>query len=217
MKNQDPHIESLLKQFMQGETTLEQEQELGKFFANSTSIPKEWEAFKVMFAYFNAGMPVEKEMPKHNISRHIWVLVSAAAVVTIMIMIAPHLLHTPNTEKATTTHLITVENNNKTTPDSIIKSKQHKESPFLAKDDLEAKKVKPHNTTKQHFAADSIEIELERGEMEQAQQELMADRFIIEQEREEALSEQYITRAQIQQAQQAMRNENPQFIQVVFK
>ena len=57
MKNHETHIETLLELFMQGETSLEQEQELSEFFANSTSIPEEWEAFKGMFAYFDAGMP----------------------------------------------------------------------------------------------------------------------------------------------------------------
>ena len=62
-----------------------------------------------------------------------------------------------------------------------------------------------------------MEIEREQGEMELAQQELMADKLIIEQERQEILSEQYAGRVQAYQAQQAIANENPQFIQVVFK
>jgi len=60
-------------------------------------------------------------------------------------------------------------------------------------------------------------MEREQGEMEQAQQELMADKYIIEQERQEILEEQYSGRVQAYQARQAFNNENPQFIQVVFK
>ena len=62
-----------------------------------------------------------------------------------------------------------------------------------------------------------MEMEREQGEIEQAQQELLADKFMIEQERQEILEEQYVGRAQAYQAQQAIANENPQFIQVVFK
>ena len=62
-----------------------------------------------------------------------------------------------------------------------------------------------------------MESNREQGEMELAQQELMADKLIIEQERQEILSEQYAGRVQAYQAQQAIANENPQFIQVVFK
>ena len=60
-------------------------------------------------------------------------------------------------------------------------------------------------------------MEREQGEIELAQQELMADRFIIEQERQEILEEQYAGRVQAHRVQQAFTNENPQFIQVVFK
>ena len=45
----------------------------------------------------------------------------------------------------------------------------------------------------------------------------MADKYIVEQERQEILNEQYNSRSQAYQAQLAVQNENPQFIQVVFK
>ena len=85
------------------------------------------------------------------------------------------------------------------------------------KEDSSVKKQKHRNVSSPKAHLDPVEIEREQGEMELAQQELMADKLIIEQERQEILSEQYAGRVQAYQAQQAIANENPQFIQVVFK
>lgn len=85
------------------------------------------------------------------------------------------------------------------------------------KEDSSVKKQKHGNVSLPKAHLDPMEIEREQGEMELAQQELMADKLIIEQERQEILSEQYAGRVQAYQAQQAIANENPQFIQVVFK
>lgn len=215
MKNHDPNIESLIDLFMQSETSLEQEQELSKFFADSSSIPEEWEAYKEMFAYFDAGMPVEAKH-KHKITRHIWLIGAAAAIAALVILVAPHWHHSPTNKQTSTPQAITVENVNKTVIDTIIKTEQPQVSPIIAKHERKAIKTKVHiNNTPSTI--DSIEIEREKGEVEQAQQELLADKFIVEQERQAILNEQYITRTQAYQAQQALQSENPQFIQVVFK
>lgn len=215
MKNHDPHIQSLIALFMEGETTIEQEHELSEYFVNSTSIPKEWEAYREMFAFFDAGMPVQEEKPKHNILKPLWTL-AAAAVVAIAIMVVPQLYRTRTNNKTTVTQNITADNTNVTTTDTTAKTAQPLTSTILAKQERETNKTKAHKVT-HHSLPDSLEIEREKGEVEQAQQELMADIFIIEQERQEALKEQYITRAQTLQTQQAVQNENPQLIQVVFK
>ena len=217
MKNHDPHIESLLELFMQGETSLEQEQELINFFVNSASIPEEWETFREMFAYFDTGMPIMKEKPKHNIARPVWALLAAAAIATIAIMVAPPFQRTSQKVSITTPQPIIAEKKNKTNTVTVVNTEQPEISPLLAIEKQETKKEKKTVTARQHIALDSIEIEREQGEVEQTQQELMADKFIIEQERQEALNEQYITRAQAYQAQLAAQNENPQLIQVVFK
>ncbi len=219
MKNHDPHIESLLEQFMQGDTTLEQEQELSKYFSCSTPIPEDWEAYRVMFAYFDAAMPITEQKPKRNTGRALWTLLAAAAVAAIAIMVAPLFQRTSSVDKTTTPQPITAVNKNVTIPDTAARPMPPETSHLLVKQEQKSTKKKPHATS--HHATistlDSIEREREQGEVEQAQQELMADKFIIEQERQEALHEQYITRAQAHQAQQAAINENPQFIQVVFK
>ena len=227
MKNHETHIETLLELFMQGETSLEQEQELSEFFANSTSIPEEWEAFREMFAYFDAGMPIKAEKQKRNIARPVWALLAAAAVAAIAIMVAPHLRHNHITEQTTTPQPITEDNKNIIVQDTGIGNRESEiaishshpsplTSHFIAKQERKSNKEKPH-IIKHHATLDSLEIEREKGEVEQTQQELMADKFIVEQERQEIINEQYNSRAQAYQAQLAVQNENPQFIQVVFK
>ncbi len=217
MRNHDPHIESLLEKFMQGETSLEQERELNEYFANSTSIPKEWEVYREMFAYFDAGMPIEVEKRKHHIARPLWAL-AAAAIATIAIIVAQHLERSNSNDKTNIIKPITAENENanSTLPDTIIIQEQAQPSHIVAIQECKSIKERPH-TSSLHATIDSMEIEREQGEVEQAQQELMADKLIIEQERQEALNEQYLTRTQAHQAQLAVQNESPQFTQVVFK
>ena len=220
MKN-DKYIESLLDKFFQGETTIEQERELSKYFANSKSVPEKWRAYKEMFAYFDAGMPVEVDRKqKHTITRPVWVLLATAAAVTLLFMVAPHLYQNSEQYKSVKKPALTVAKRltEKTAPvDSTCYETTTQITPIIAKQ--ESKRIKNVNkaVAKPRISLDSVEIEREKGKMEQAQQELMADMFVIEQEREEIKMEQDYSRAKTYQAQRQFNNENPQFIQVVFK
>lgn len=217
MKNHDPHIEFLLELFMQGETSLEQERELSRYFANSNSIPEQWKAFRDMFAYFDAGMPIKEEKPKRNVVSPLWAMLAAAAIAAITLMVAPLLHHTPTTKPTTAQPHIAVKNNDNTQPaDTIVNPQQLASSHLVAKQEHKPTIDKPQ-VANRHSTLDSVDIEREQGEVEQAQQELMADMFIIEQERQDIINEQHNSRAQTYQAQQAAQNETPQFIQVVFK
>ena len=227
MNNDEKHIESLLNLFMQGETTLEQERELRRFFASTHEIPQEWEPYRVMMAYFDDGMPIATEpIPRRNIARPVWAVIAAAAVAAI-IMVVPNLMRVPE-EKAPTIvqPVITadVDTVNKSEPQAVAPPKPiiaQVEKPIThkspAKPTNAQNKQKPRSITSHKAPFDAVEMEREQGEIEQAQQELLADKFMIEQERQEILEEQYAGRAQAYQAQQAIANENPQFIQVVFK
>ena len=227
MNNNEKHIESLLNLFMQGETTLEQERELRQFFALSHEIPKEWEPYKEMMAYFDDGMPIATgPIPRRNISHPVWLSIAAAAVAAITIMVVPNFKRTPQTEvPIIQSPSITAVIDSVNVHDTIVTPVVAAPKPIVAKvekranikEEASVKKQKPNDTssTKRHF--DPIEMEREQGEIELAQQELMADKFMIEQERQEILEEQYKGRAQAYQARQAIANENPQFIQVVFK
>lgn len=222
MNNDEKHIESLLYLFMQGETTLEQEQELKHYFSGSHAIPEEWESYREMMAYFDAGMPIETESNfKPKVARHVWTLAAAAAVAAIIIMVVPHLSRSPKATQAITSDDNTAKTHRAidSTSSSPIIAKAEKMDITLNPPEPAAHKIKQkHKNAASHIAPlNAIEMEREQGEMEQAQQELMADKYIIEQERQEILDEQYSGRAQAYQAQQAFNNENPQFIPVVFK
>lgn len=62
MKTDKKHIGELLEKFMSGETTIDEESILGEYFRTSKDIPAEWEAYRMMFAWFDDGMKKEPEL-----------------------------------------------------------------------------------------------------------------------------------------------------------
>ncbi len=57
-------IDELLERFMQGETSLDEEQLLADYFRSADNIPPRWEPYRTMFRYFDEGMPLE--LPHEN-------------------------------------------------------------------------------------------------------------------------------------------------------
>ena len=55
MKDEKQHIATLLNRFLEGESTLAEEEQLVQYFATH-SVDREWEPYKQMFAYFDSGM-----------------------------------------------------------------------------------------------------------------------------------------------------------------
>ena len=55
MKDEKRHIATLLNRFLDGESTLAEEEQLAQYFATH-SVDREWEPYKQMFAYFDSGM-----------------------------------------------------------------------------------------------------------------------------------------------------------------
>lgn len=50
------YIARLLDRFLQGDSTLEEEQILADYFRSAIDLPAEWENFRTMFRYFEQGM-----------------------------------------------------------------------------------------------------------------------------------------------------------------
>ena len=50
------YIARLLDRFLQGDSTLEEEQILANYFRSAADLPAEWEDFRTMFRYFDQGM-----------------------------------------------------------------------------------------------------------------------------------------------------------------
>ena len=81
-------IEALLHKFMEGLTSIEEEEALGAYFRSEENIPQEWEAYKKMFSYFDDGMPnrVSEEIivPKQKKDR-LWMKIAATVVLVVSV------------------------------------------------------------------------------------------------------------------------------------
>lgn len=100
MKEHD--IKILIEKFMDGNTSVDEEHDLQKYFCETDNIPAEFEPFAAMFRYFAGGMPEkagllketdgEKKCRKTSIKRYIgWAIGAAAAAVAAIIMFTlPH-------------------------------------------------------------------------------------------------------------------------------
>ena len=81
------YIEQLLNRFLKGESSLEEEEILARYFATHT-VDSEWEPYKLMFAYFESGMSVDDApgAASTNIVRVNWrKMMGIAASVAIML------------------------------------------------------------------------------------------------------------------------------------
>lgn len=84
-------IQQLLDRYLDGLTSLEEEDRLADYF-RSHDVPEAWQAYKEMFAYFDAGMPTdnveERKRPQHHRTVALWtgLSVAAAAALTFFIL-----------------------------------------------------------------------------------------------------------------------------------
>ena len=84
MKYEEAHIEDMLRRFMKGETTLEEERRLADYFASVPSVPHRWRAFAVLFTGIDGGA-LESAGPAQPVEkpgrRHVWLKVAGVAAV----------------------------------------------------------------------------------------------------------------------------------------
>ena len=81
------YIEQLLNRFLEGESTIAEEEILARYFATHT-VDSEWEPYKQMFAYFESGMSADDApgAASTNIVRVNWLkMMGIAASVAIML------------------------------------------------------------------------------------------------------------------------------------
>ena len=92
MNNEKEHISNLLERFMNGESTLAEEELLSRYFATH-EVDAEWVPYKQMFAYFDSGMadaakptPASdaEQAPQRKVVRFRWLRVAAAAAVALL-------------------------------------------------------------------------------------------------------------------------------------
>lgn len=232
METTHAHISQLIERFMEGQSTLTEEQELAQYFATH-EVSDEWKPLKDMFAYFDAGMPIEEPGASVKVPiakrRWWWRAAAAAAVLLVSATIAFFITsRQPSTQEmpqyASNTPKSNPSQSTDTTRTTLPHAEpvkelvaEHKATKQENKGQLTKPKTPSHDDTQRK--QDSIEITRKQGEMELAQQELLADRIIMEQEREQMRREQMETRARLASTREAMNyyNNPPQATMVVFK
>lgn len=96
-------IEYLLKRYLDGETTNEEEQQLRQYFATLQIIPPEWKAYKALFGWEDrlqqsaisanaASAPIARK-------RRLFIAASIAALIVIGVGFTAPLLHSSHVEQ----------------------------------------------------------------------------------------------------------------------
>lgn len=79
------YIADLIDRFMAGATSLEEEQVLHDYLLAADDLPQEWEAYRQMFEYFDAGMETPRPRPRRR-ERRWWM--AAASLLLLVGMVA---------------------------------------------------------------------------------------------------------------------------------
>lgn len=100
--NGEKNIRLLIGRFMQGLTSIEEEERIRQWFAVHTDVSDDLKPYQQMFAYFDKGMPTDEQMSEdkqmsveeeirkplrnHSRLRPLWCLLAAAAAVALLIV-----------------------------------------------------------------------------------------------------------------------------------
>lgn len=100
--NGEKNIRLLIGRFMQGLTSIEEEERIRQRFAVHTDVSDDLKPYQQMFAYFDKGMPTDEQMSEdkqmsveeeirkplrnHSRLRPLWCLLAAAAAVALLIV-----------------------------------------------------------------------------------------------------------------------------------
>lgn len=106
--NGEKNIRLLIGKFMQGLTSIEEEERISQWFAAHADVSDDLKPYQQMFAYFDKGMPIDEQMPidkgmsedkqipveeeirkplrNHSRLRTLWCLLAAAAAVALLVV-----------------------------------------------------------------------------------------------------------------------------------
>lgn len=164
------HIGRLLDKFMAGTSTLEEEDILSQYFAQS-QIPAEWEEYRLMFAEFEAMKPAEK--PKRRWMG--WGVAAAAVVAGVLYLAIPSDRGGQDIEEPLMVQTDTITTTPQAKPDTTSLQKEEEQPEQTKK--LRLRKPKPTMTDYDKAYALMAEAEREKRnvelELEQAQQEVL--------------------------------------------
>lgn len=167
-------IQSLLDKYMEGTTTLEEEDILHQYFTRS-DVPAEWEDYRMLFAEIDSMRPTEKPQSRW------WPWSIAAAVVAALVVFVATQLPIENriepvvTAQVTEKDSVTIPKAVEARPDSTPMPKPQQQAPSSTKRRLR----KPQPTMTDYDKAYALMAEAAKEqqqaaqEMEQAQQEIL--------------------------------------------
>lgn len=190
--NNRENISRMLERFMAGDSTLDEEQMLSRYFATH-EVDEHWKPYQQMFAHFDAGMPTGSDASTDTVARHRrrrWLLWTAAAATAALLLTVGwrmfNTVHVSVDPQPDTTLTAVID----TPPQPQAESPASTEAistPVMAESPPIAATTPRKSAAKQHLAAheprgDSLEITHTQAELEVAEQEVIADRILLEQE-----------------------------------
>ena len=97
MNEKEKDIRQLLDRFMAGETSLEEEALLGEWFRQHPDVSDDLKEYRMMFGYFDEGMPLDHAAEKHVADAHpktkarmhrLWLPIGMAASIALLFVLA---------------------------------------------------------------------------------------------------------------------------------
>ena len=97
MNEKEKDIRLLLNWFMAGETSLEEEALLGEWFRQHPDVSDDLKEYRMMFGYFDEGMPLEHQAENHVADAHpkakarmrrLWLPIGMAASIALLFVLA---------------------------------------------------------------------------------------------------------------------------------
>ncbi len=190
------HIEELLKRFMEGESTLDEERELGDWF-RSHEVDESLKPYQQMFAAFDAGLPyIPSARPATTPPRRrsAWWLRAAAAVVAGLLALGGIRLAMRPTAPAQQPLIMAKDKPKaavdtlKETPDvepTLAKVEQATATPAAQNAPRSQKVPKTAIRAAQTSRQDSVEVTRTEGELELAESEYLAEQQELERQLQE--------------------------------
>ena len=190
------HIEELLKRFMEGESTLDEEHELGDWF-RSHEVDESLKPYQQMFAAFDAGLPYMSSAqtttapPRRRIAWWHW---AAAAVVAGLLALGGIRLAMRPTAPTQQPPIMAKDKPKaavdtiQETPDvepTLAKVEQATTTPAAQNAPRSQKVSKTASRAAQTSRQDSVEVTRTEGELELAESEYLAEQQELERQLQE--------------------------------
>lgn len=198
-------MKELIDRFLAGQTTIEEEERLARYFRETRDLPDEWKAYRDMFAYLDGGMPIG-ELPEFDGVEHkpalrrrhtaLWVAgfaaIAAAASFALFLTIRPSAVEQP-------VRMASVQTEEQ--EDSLKQSPETVKAPVKAMPDM--RKTKKHDAERRGiirhrydiappktyyaFTPDGLSSGDSISRMETEQQRLIAEQQQVERDIQESL------------------------------